>query len=54
MHLQVCFADLGYRAGDFPVSERLANTSLALPVYPELAAEDIEYVCNTIQAFYAR
>jgi dTDP-4-amino-4,6-dideoxygalactose transaminase len=53
LHLQVCFADLGYRAGDFPVSERLANTSLALPVYPELAAEDIEYVCNTIQAFYA-
>jgi dTDP-4-amino-4,6-dideoxygalactose transaminase len=54
LHLQVCFADLGYHAGDFPVSERLANASLALPVYPELAAEDIEYVCNTIQAFYAR
>jgi dTDP-4-amino-4,6-dideoxygalactose transaminase len=53
LHLQACFADLGYGAGDFPVSERLANTSLALPVYPELAAEDIEYVCNTIQAFYA-
>ena len=53
LHVQVCFADLGYQAGDFPVSERLANASLALPVYPELAAEDIEYVCSTIQAFYA-
>ncbi len=53
LHLQACFADLGYRPGDFPVSERLARESLALPVYPELAAEDIEYVCATIQAFFA-
>jgi dTDP-4-amino-4,6-dideoxygalactose transaminase len=53
LHLQTCFADLGYRAGDFPVSERLARESLALPVYPELAPDDIEYVCRTIRAFYA-
>jgi dTDP-4-amino-4,6-dideoxygalactose transaminase len=54
LHLQKCFAELGYRAGDFPVSERLAKESLALPVYAELTPEDIEYVAAHIQAFYAR
>ena len=52
MHMQTCFLNLGYQAGDFPVSERLANESLALPVYPELEPEDIEYVCHTIKHFY--
>jgi dTDP-4-amino-4,6-dideoxygalactose transaminase len=52
MHIQACFAHLGYRAGDFPISERLANTSLALPVYPELPAEDIAYVCAAVKEFY--
>jgi dTDP-4-amino-4,6-dideoxygalactose transaminase len=53
LHLQVCFQDLGYKPGDFPVSERLANESLALPVHGEIAAEDIEHVARLIQAFYA-
>jgi dTDP-4-amino-4,6-dideoxygalactose transaminase len=53
MHLQTCFLHLGYRRGDFPVSERLAETSLALPVYPELTPEDIAYVCSGIRAFYS-
>jgi dTDP-4-amino-4,6-dideoxygalactose transaminase len=52
LHLQKCFANLGYRLGDFPVSERLAGESLALPVHPELSAEDMDYVCATIRAFY--
>lgn len=52
MHLQACFANLGYKAGDFPVSERLANQSLALPVYPELTGDDIEYVCRAVKEFY--
>jgi dTDP-4-amino-4,6-dideoxygalactose transaminase len=52
LHLQACFADLGYREGSLPVSERLARESLALPVYPELGADDIEYVCDRIRAFY--
>jgi len=42
LHLQTCYAFLGHKPGDFPVSEKLAAESLALPVYPELASEDIE------------
>jgi dTDP-4-amino-4,6-dideoxygalactose transaminase len=53
LHLQECYRFLGHKPGDFPVSEKLAAESLALPVYPELAFEDIEYVCESIRAFYA-
>lgn len=53
LHLQPCYAFLGHRPGDFPVSERLAKESLALPIYPELEPEDIDYVCQAIQSFYA-
>jgi dTDP-4-amino-4,6-dideoxygalactose transaminase len=52
LHLQECFAELGYRADAFPVSEKLAAESLALPVYAELERADIEYVCGTIREFY--
>lgn len=53
LHLQQCFRELGYRTGDFPVSERLAQETLALPVNPEVSAEDIGQVCEAIAAFYA-
>jgi dTDP-4-amino-4,6-dideoxygalactose transaminase len=53
LHLQPCYADLGHKKGDFPVSEKLAEESLALPVHSELAVEDVEYVCDAIQSFYA-
>ncbi len=53
LHLQPCYTSLGYQRGDFPVSEKLAAESLALPVHPELAPEDIDYVCEAIRAFYA-
>jgi dTDP-4-amino-4,6-dideoxygalactose transaminase len=52
LHMQPCFADLGYKKGDFPVSEKMAGDSLALPVHSELAGEDIDYVCDSIRAFY--
>ena len=49
LHLQPCYADLGYQKGDFPVSERLAEESLALPIHSELAADDIDYICDAIR-----
>lgn len=51
LHLQPCYADLGCRKGDFPVSERLAEESLALPIHSELAAEDIDYIVDAIRSF---
>jgi dTDP-4-amino-4,6-dideoxygalactose transaminase len=51
MHLQPCYKDLGYRAGDFPVSEAAARETLALPVHPAMSVEDIEYVAQLIIDF---
>jgi dTDP-4-amino-4,6-dideoxygalactose transaminase len=53
MHLQKCFASLGHRRGDFPVSEACADDSLALPVHSDLPQDDLSYVCDSVKAFYA-
>ncbi len=52
LHLQKCFAYLGYQKGDFPVSEYAADHTLALPIYPELTQSQLEYVVDTIKGFY--
>ncbi|MBC8050984.1 MAG: DegT/DnrJ/EryC1/StrS family aminotransferase [Chitinophagales bacterium] len=48
VHLQGAYAHLGYREGDFPVSEQLAKTFLSLPIYPELTPEQIARVTDAV------
>jgi dTDP-4-amino-4,6-dideoxygalactose transaminase len=52
LHLQECFRDLGYKAGDFPESERAAKETLALPIYPELSDAMAARVVEVIDEFY--
>jgi dTDP-4-amino-4,6-dideoxygalactose transaminase len=51
MHIQECFAYLGHHAGDFPESERAAQETLAIPIYPELSEAQLRYVVDCIRDF---
>lgn len=53
LHLQKCFSSLGYKRGDFPISEKAAKEVLALPIYPELTAEQQDWVVSCIREFYS-
>lgn len=52
LHLQKCFAYLGHKKGDFPVAEHTCDEILALPIFPELTDDEVDYVCDEIAAFY--
>ncbi len=52
LHLQECFAYLGYRQGEFPESERAAAEVLSVPVFPELTEAQREHVAASIRAFF--
>jgi dTDP-4-amino-4,6-dideoxygalactose transaminase len=54
IHLQPAFAEFGWRCGQFPVAESLARELLCLPIRPDLQANEIEYVCEQVGAFFQR
>jgi dTDP-4-amino-4,6-dideoxygalactose transaminase len=51
IHLQEALRHLGYREGDFPVTERASKEIISLPIYAELGIDDVNYVCQTIGDF---
>ncbi len=53
-HVQECFQDLGYKAGDMPESEAAAAETIALPIYPELTDAQLQYVVDQIASFFAK
>ncbi len=53
LHLQTSLAGLGYKEGDFPMSEAAAKEVLALPMYPELREDEQQVVVEAIRGFYA-
>lgn len=54
LHLQPVFRELGYKAGDLPVTEAACAAVLSLPVFPELRPAQQEYVVTKVQEFYAQ
>ncbi len=54
LHLQPAFRSLGYKAGDFPVAERIGEEVLSLPIFPEMTEQQFEHVCRSIKDFFER
>lgn len=52
LHLQRAFADSGFKAGDCPVSERLAETVLSLPMHTELDDEQLDFISSSVKEFF--
>jgi dTDP-4-amino-4,6-dideoxygalactose transaminase len=51
-HLQEAYQELGYKKGDFPLAETIADTCISLPMFPGLTDEQVKQVCDTIKQFY--
>ena len=53
-HLQKAYSDLGFKKGDFPIAEKIADTCLSLPLYIGMKEEEVEFVVKHIKEFYKR
>ena len=51
MHLQECYKDLGFKAGDFPIAEEISATELSIPMYYGMTSDEIQYVIDAINEF---
>jgi dTDP-4-amino-4,6-dideoxygalactose transaminase len=51
IHLQPAYANLGYREGDLPEAERLAREIVSLPLYPELAMDEVRMIAQVVNEF---
>ena len=51
VHFQPAYQDIGYKKGNFPISEKHSREILSLPMYPELKKQQVEYICETINKF---
>jgi len=54
LHLQKCFECLSYKLGDFPAAEKASQEILALPIWPELSDEEVEYVAEAVKEFSSK
>lgn len=54
VHLQKATAFLGYKLGDFPVTEKVSEEILSLPMFAELTDDEIKYVVDEIKAFFSQ
>ncbi|MCU0322631.1 MAG: DegT/DnrJ/EryC1/StrS family aminotransferase, partial [Chitinophagaceae bacterium] len=51
-HLQEAYQYLGYKKGDFPIAEEIADSCLSLPIYPGITEKEIEFVTEKIKIFF--
>ena len=54
LHLQHAFMDMGLTRGSFPISEKVADGIISLPMHPHLTNEEIDYISDTIKKFYKK
>ena len=51
-HLQKAYAHLGFKKGDFPISENLSGTTLSIPMWPGMTQENVLKVCDSIKSYF--
>lgn len=54
VHLQPAFKSLGFRAGDFPVAEKICRHAISLPIFPEMTEEQLMFVCSTVLKLFRK